>query len=87
MFSYPVVKNRHAIHTRLRSLKPHKLQRQYYGIYGCLDGSARFFKTIFDVLRNIVFGIQNISKHVFMFYPSYIAHQIYVYILGVSLRK
>ena len=32
-------------------------------IYGCLDGSARFIKTIFDTLWNIVFGIQNISKH------------------------
>jgi hypothetical protein len=28
-FSYPVVKGRHAIHARLRSLKPHKLQNQY----------------------------------------------------------
>ena len=31
-------------------LNPTRLQRQYCGIYGCLDGSARFFKTIFDTL-------------------------------------
>ena len=40
----PVVKDRHAIRARLRSLKPYKLQHHYCGIYGCLDGSASFFQ-------------------------------------------